>query len=248
VAFFSYFDVNQQINKAISDMHKDGKPSDELIMDFYYSLTPDFDVPDGVEIMNPFENHSTAEAANRFYQRFYHDRRPRIFLFGINPGRFGAGVTGVPFTDPIRLQEVCGIENVFDKKPELSSEFIYAIIEEYDGPEHFYKDFFISAVCPLGFTRDGKNLNYYDDKELEEAAEPFIVRSIGKQLEIFDSQTKCFSLGNGKNFKYFQKLNKKHHFFECITPLPHPRWVMQYRRKKMKYFVNQYVTKLRESV
>jgi hypothetical protein len=114
VAFFSYFDVNQQINKAISDMHKDGKPSDELIMDFYYSLTPDFDVPDGVEIMNPFENHSTAEAANRFYQRFYHDRRPRIFLFGINPGRFGAGVTGVPFTDPIRLQEVCGIENVFD--------------------------------------------------------------------------------------------------------------------------------------
>ncbi|HKJ46178.1 MAG TPA: uracil-DNA glycosylase family protein [Balneolales bacterium] len=228
-------------------MHRENATSDELIMDFYYSLNPDFEVPEDVEIMNPFEDPSTADAARRFYKRFYHDKRPRIFLFGINPGRFGAGVTGVPFTDPIRLQEICGIENVFDKKPELSSQFVYEVIDEYEGPENFYRDFFISAVCPLGFTRDGKNLNYYDDNNLEEAAEPFIVRSIRKQLDIFDSQTTCFSLGKGKNFKYFAKLNNKHHFFEKIIPLPHPRWVMQYRRKKMKFFIHEYVTKLQDA-
>ena len=50
----------------------------------------------------------------------------RHLLLGINPGRFGGGVTGIPFTDPIRLQNVCGIENNFEKKQELSSVFIYA--------------------------------------------------------------------------------------------------------------------------
>ncbi|HKJ34770.1 MAG TPA: uracil-DNA glycosylase family protein [Balneolales bacterium] len=213
-------------------------------MEFYRALNPDFEVPDGVEIMNPFDEPATAEVAGRFYRRYYHDRRPRILLFGINPGRFGAGVTGVPFTDPIRLQELCGITNDFDKKPELSSEFIYNVIEAYDGIQKFYGDFFISAVCPLGFTRDGKNLNYYDDKDLLQASEPFIISSIKKQLEIFDTQQVCFSLGKGKNFKYFRKLNKEHHFFDEIIPLPHPRWVMQYRRKKMDYFIDQYLNKL----
>lgn len=222
--------------------------ADVQIIDFYHSLVPDFDVPEGVNIMNPYDEQSTSAVAERFYRNFYHDHKPRILLFGINPGRFGAGVTGVPFTDPIRLQERCGIENDFDKKPELSSQFVYKVIAAYDGVKKFYSDFFVSAVCPLGFTKDGKNLNYYDDRQLMEASEPFIVQSIREQLEIFDTHTISFSLGKGKNYKYFQKLNKKYHFFEEIIPLPHPRWVMQYRRKKMDFFIDEYVKKLSEAV
>ena len=30
-------------------------------------------------------------------------------------------------------------------------------------------------------------------------------------------------------------------FFERILPLPHPRWVMQYRRKRKEEFVGQYL-------
>ncbi len=39
----------------------------------------------------------------------------RYLILGINPGRFGGGITGIPFTDPIRLQNICGIENDFQK-------------------------------------------------------------------------------------------------------------------------------------
>ena len=36
------------------------------------------------------------------------------------------------------------------------------MIEGYGGPEKFYSKFYFGAISPLGFTMDGKNLNYYD--------------------------------------------------------------------------------------
>ena len=87
-------------------------------------------------------------------------------MLGINPGRFGAGVTGITFTDPVRLEKECGIPNNFDKRQELSSVFIYDFIAAWGGAEAFYSRFFLSAVFPLGFTREGRNLNYYDDPQL----------------------------------------------------------------------------------
>ncbi len=216
----------------------------EQILDFYESLNPDFLLPEGIKMMNPYVERDTLEIARQFYHRYYDDSRPRVLLFGINPGRFGAGVTGIPFTDPIRLETKCGIENNLDKKPELSSEFVYEMIDGYGGVKKFYDDVFVTAICPLGFTLDGKNLNYYDDKDLQKNAEPFIVETIWRQKEITYSPEVCFSLGKGKNFTYFQRLNKKYHFFETIIPLPHPRWVMQYRRKKKDYFIEEYVKSL----
>jgi hypothetical protein len=41
-----------------------------------------------------------------FYQKYYADNKKRSLIIGINPGRFGAGVTGIPFTDPIRLKRI----------------------------------------------------------------------------------------------------------------------------------------------
>ena len=54
--------------------------------------------------------------------------------------------------------------------------------------------------------------------------EAFIIKSIQQQIEIGARQDVAFSLGKGKNFKYFKNLNDKHSFFEKIIPLPHPRW------------------------
>ena len=71
----------------------------------------------------------------------------------------GAGVTGIPFTDPLCLEQNCGIQNPFDKRPELSSDFIYRFISAYGSAESFYSKFLISSLCPLGFVRNGKNLN-----------------------------------------------------------------------------------------
>ena len=142
------------------------------ILNFYKRLKADFELPEGIEVMNPFPDPATWRLVSDFYQKFYNDNKSRILIFGINPGRFGGGVTGIPFTDPLCLQEKCGIENNYPKRTELSAGFIYQMIEAYGGVKKFYGDFFITALSPLGFTRDSTNLNYYDDKELLKSSSP----------------------------------------------------------------------------
>ena len=212
----------------------------QKVIQFNKYLNLDVDVP-GVEVLNPFLSKRTQDISNSFYNKYYNDSKSRTFLFGINPGRFGAGVTGIPFTDPINLEKYCSIRNSLDKKPELSSQFIYQMIDAYGGAEQFYSKFFITAISPLGFTKDGKNLNYYDIKELQQSLEPFIISNIKKQLG-FGANTICaICIGGGKNFKYFNEINKQHHFFELVIPLDHPRFIMQYRRKKLDGYIKKYL-------
>ena len=219
----------------------------DAILHFYRNLRPDFSMSDGISIMNPYENPATWAVASRFYRKFYGDSKPRVFIFGINPGRHGAGLTGVPFTDPLRLEEQCGIPNDWKKKAELSSEFVYAMIDAYGGVKAFYDQFYITALSPLGFMRDGKNLNYYDDKQLIKDFEPFMLQCIRLQLKTMPAPELCFCMGEGENYKYFSKVNERYRFFKEIIPLPHPRWVMQYRRKRIDEFVDLYLKRLNGS-
>jgi hypothetical protein len=214
------------------------------ILHFYRNLRPRFALGKGIGIMNPYQVSAVWPVVTTFYERFYSDQSPRVLIFGINPGRHGAGVTGVPFTDPIRMAEKCGIPNDLPKRGELSSEFVYAVIDAFGGPEAFYGRYHFTALSPLGFVRDGKNLNYYDDKELMKAFEPFMLRCIRRQLATMPVESTCFCLGEGENYKYFSRINAQHGFFKEIVPLPHPRWVMQYRRKKVGEYVGLYVEKL----
>lgn len=214
------------------------------ILHFYRGLRPRLSLPEGIDIMNPYKDPVTWQLASTFYEKFYNDARPRTFIVGINPGRFGAGLTGVPFTDPKRLEEACGIPNEWKKSQELSAQFIYEMIESFGGVRAFYSHFFITGMSPLGFTRHGKNLNYYDDKALLKACEPFIVQCIRRQLAILPTFSTCFCLGEGENYKQFRRINEQHGFFKDIIPLPHPRWVMQYRRKQIPEYVALYVNKL----
>ncbi len=125
------------------------------ILKFLKNLHPDFHLPEGVAIMNPFTDKDSSSHATIFYNKFYNDQYPRKFIFGIKPGRFGGGVTGVPFTDPIRLEEDCGIQNDSFQKRRVSSIFIYDMTFRSWRPADFYKDFFITALSPLGFTKNG---------------------------------------------------------------------------------------------
>lgn len=216
----------------------------EQIITFTRSLRPDWPIPSGVEMLYPYEQAETMAALEAFYHKYYQDQQRRIFIFGINPGRFGAGITGVPFTDPIRLEEACGITNAFHKRAELSSIFVYAFIEAFGGIEQFYRHFCITSICPLGFTKNGKNYNYYDDRGLEKAVTPYIIDHMHTLLGFYTADAVALCMGMGKNYEYFQKLNDTHGFFGQILPLPHPRWVMQYRLKRMEEFVQGYVEQL----
>lgn len=194
--------------------------------------------------MNPYQHADTFEICSQFYKKFYNDTEKRTLILGINPGRFGGGITGVPFTDPIKLETYCGIPNDLNKKTELSADFIYKMIGAYGGTVKFYSSYFIGAVCPLGFTMDGKNLNYYDVKDLEIAVRPFIVKTLKQQLNFGVNADVCFCLGEEKNFKFLQKINNEYTFFKKIIPLPHPRFIMQYKRKKINDYIHLYVQNL----
>jgi Domain of unknown function (DUF4918) len=214
------------------------------VLRFYRTLHLNLKLPEGVEVLNPYQEESTFQLCEKFYRKFYSDNRPRTLILGINPGRFGGGITGIPFTDPIKLEVQCGIPNELEQKVELSADFIYTMINAYGGPEKFYSTFYIGAVSPLGFVKDGKNLNYYDIKVLQQTVEPFIIDSIRKQLEFGINRQRCYCLGEGKNFDYLNFINKAHQFFKEIVPLPHPRFIMQYRRKSVLQYVDNYLDKL----
>jgi hypothetical protein len=215
------------------------------ILSFLKKLHLDIELPHDIEVMNPFKNKPALEVCTQFYKKYYSDKLRRRMIIGINPGRFGAGITGVPFTDPIRLKNVCGIENHFQKKQELSSVFIYDMIAAYGGADKFYQDFYITAVSPLGFTRHGKNLNYYDDKSLQDSIKDFVIDCIQKQLKFGIDSEVAYCLGDGKNFKYLSKLNKEEQFFKKIIPLSHPRFIMQYKLKKKDEYISDYMEKLK---
>lgn len=210
----------------------------DKILKFYEELEIKENLPEGIEVMNPFLNKEAWRVCKAFYTKFYRDQKQRRIILGINPGRFGAGVTGIPFTDPIRLEENCGIPNAFDKKPELSSIFIYSLIDHMGGPYQFFRHYYIGAVSPLGFIKNNKNFNYYDDKSVERSLKPFIVNTLIQQIALGMETQKCFCLGQGKNFEYLQTLNMELKIFKEIVPLPHPRWIMQYRRPKLEIFLD----------
>lgn len=219
----------------------------DKVIAFNTSLHFTAPLPAGISVMNPFkENKDSVKVSSAFYKKYYNDNNHRNIILGINPGRFGAGLTGVPFTDPKRLVEKCAIPYPGSPAHEPSSVFIYQMIEAYGGTESFYGKFYINSICPLGFTIKnnlGKEVNYnfYDNRALAEAAYDFIVHSIKKQIGFGIHTDTCFCLGSGKNEKFLRKLNEQHGFFKQITALEHPRFVMQYKSKNMQDYIDKYL-------
>lgn len=215
----------------------------EKILSFQKKLALTVKLPKGVEVLNPYQEKIASQLCNIFYKRFYNDDASRTIILGINPGRFGGGLTGIPFTDPTQLDKL-GIENTLDKKAELSSDFIYRMIHHFGGTTKFYQHFYFSSISPLGFTQDGKNLNYYDIKSLPKLLDSFIIKCMKEQLGWGLNRQICYCLGEGENFKFLKALNEKEKFFEGIIPLAHPRFIMQYKRKKLTEYLDDYARKL----
>lgn len=203
-------------------------------------------VPAGVTVMNPYSDARVARGVRTFLGTYFDDDRPRVLVFGINPGRFGAGITGITFTDPVALAECCGVANALGNRRELSSIFIYEFIARYGGAHPFYRRFFLTAASPLGFLRRSRNLNYYDTAQLARASTPFIVRSIEQQIAAGGRRDRAIVIGKGANLTFFRKLNVRHGFFDRLDAIEHPRAIMQYRRRRLDEYLNQYVRVFRE--
>ena len=218
------------------------------IIDFFSTLDAPGNLPGDVDILWPYGSSEVQRVMETFYSKYYSDSDKRIFLIGINPGRFGAGITGICFTDPPRLEKDCGIPHNLNGGIELSSDFVYRMISAFGGTENFYRRFYITALSPVGYVRDGKNLNYYDIKGMPEQLDAWMAETMAVQIAAGCDRRVAFSMGQGTNFKQLQAFNERHGFFDRVEPLPHPRWVMQYRRKRLDEFIELYVETLQGAV
>lgn len=219
------------------------------IIAYYRDIAPDRELSNNVEWLNPFDDKEVNDAVEFFYEKYFSDHAKRTLILGINPGRFGAGITGIPFTDPIRLEDNCGIANNFQKRPELSSEFVYELIEAYGGPQSFYRDFYISSVSPLGFIRNGTNYNYYDSVAFFKKLKDYLTNHMEQHWKWPMHEGIVVNWGKGKNEDFIRRLYpdfEKGPFDELLS-LPHPRWIMQYRRKKKEEWIGRFINRLSEA-
>lgn len=223
----------------------------QRILDWYRTLEIKVDLPSHIDVLNPYKDMpaSTYAALCEFYERYYSDDNPRQLLMGINPGRLGAGLTGIPFTDTPALKSI-GIEMPEVDTTETSADFVWRVIAAYGGAESFFADWFIGGVSPLGFIQKNDkgnwvNFNYYDSPEIQELLTPFIVEQIQIQKELVGGAKELVLFGTGKNFKAIQTLNASHKWFDDIQALEHPRFVMQYRRKRMDEYIEKFIDHLK---
>jgi len=215
-------------------------PWNEWVLPYYEQIRTDWSVPKGIEVLDPYGVDAVRQLRTEFYDTYYNDQQPRQIWLGINPGRIGAGRTGIPFSDAVQLENYCGLQAPGPKTEELSAAFIFEVIAAAGGPETFYQQVFIDSVSPMGYIQKGVNCNYYDEKELFDHLRPRLEHHL-TELEQRPSTGPLVLLGKGKNLKYFQKLYTGD---REIVALPHPRWVMQYRRKEKQKWIDRYVSVL----
>lgn len=210
------------------------------------------DLPDNYSFNNPFNGENKEQIkriTNLFYNKYYNDSNKRKLILGSSPARRGTATTGIPFEDANHLYKVTGImiDNFYINKS--SSDFLYEVMEQYGGCEKFYKDFFMSFVCPLGIVKvnlkgNEVNSNYYENKKLEKALYNFIVTSLKKQISFGIDTSVCYCIGSGENFKFLTKINEEFNFFDKIIPLEHPRFIMQYNSINKDKYLKNYIDKL----
>jgi len=221
----------------------------EKVIDFNLNLKYSGLLPDGFRVLNPYlDNPETLDVMQQFYHKYYNDSEIRKFIIGINPSRHGAGVTGVPFTDTKRLKDICGIEMKSAYTHEISSVFMYDMIEAFGGAELFYKNFYINSPFPLAIIRKIKenkwiNANYYDDKTLFEMVKDFMIDSLKKHVSLGIDTSKVFVLGK-KNADFIQKLNSEAKLFDELKILEHPRYIQQYKSKEKQLYIDKYILAL----
>lgn len=174
-----------------------------------------------------------ADLVKAFYEIYYSKDKSRIVLCGINPGRFGAGKTGVPFLDYKSLSKL--LHNINGDDVELSAQFIFDVINNF-GYENFFDNVYLTNISWFGFTKDNNNFNYYDLSEdlQEEFTNGFI-----EEMEII--QPYIIIPLSDKVEKTLIKMNKdKTIKFNLANKIPHPYY---YSNFPMRYKdgLNRYI-------
>ena len=205
-------------------------------INFFLSIKDPIPNHSEIKSLSIFQDDSVIENLNLFYQKYYSDTHKRTFVIGINPGRLGSGVTGIPFTDTHTLHTLLNISQKGTISKEPTAQFVSKLIKRYTNPADFYKKYFLTSLSPVGFTKDELNFNFYDDMNFYREIKPYLIESLEQQLSL-GALSKAIVWGKGKNYLLIKQINDEYKFFTEVIPLEHPRYVIQYKRSKLEDYV-----------
>lgn len=182
------------------------------------------------EICIPSDFIFNKDGINAFWEKYYRNAVPRIMICGINPGRYGAGKTGIPFLDFMSLfRLIPGIER---RDSEKSAGFFFEVVSDF-GAESFFKTFYVTNFSSVGYLRNGKNFNYHD---LPQAALEIVENNFLKEIDVV-APTHVVSLGEAVHNSVRKLLPAS---IDCSLRLPHPSWIATYRANDMNRWVLEY--------
>ena len=137
----------------------------------------------GTEIAVLTEFLDNWEFIDRFNSEFYGDTLPKTVLCGINPGKHGAGKTGIPFLDFMSLSKI--VDGLERRDTERSATFFFDVVQEI-GVRDFYHSFYVTNISWVGYLKNGKNLNYYD---LPQPVKEFVHDMFKLEMEAIEPTT-----------------------------------------------------------
>ena len=182
----------------------------------------------GICIPSDFVNNREGIAA--FSERYYGNSVPRIMICGINPGRLGAGKTGIPFLDFGSLSQLIPSMERLDS--ENSAGFFFQVVKSF-GAESFFKAFHVTNFSSVGYLKGGVNFNYHD---LPQAALETVERNFLEEVRVV-KPTHVVSLGKEVHQSMRKLLPAG---IDCSLRLPHPSWIATYRSNDMDHWVLRY--------
>ncbi|RLQ93620.1 uracil-DNA glycosylase family protein [Falsibacillus albus] len=158
----------------------------ELHYNFFEDMQSDLELRETLErekitVLNGF--YKNFKLVKKYYKHVYSNQSERVVLCGINPGRNGAGKTGIPFLDFDSVSQIISDLDRNDK--ESSAQFIKSIINEI-GTESYYSSIYMTNISWFGFTKEEKNLNYYD---LPESLSDRFTDSFIEEMKILKPRT-----------------------------------------------------------
>lgn len=182
---------------------------------------------ENIDILDDFLNNFSN--IQKFYNEYYSSGIPKIVLCGINPGKNGAGKTGIPFTDFRSASKL--IDGINKNDFEKSASFFNEIVD-YFGANEFYKKFYVTNISWLGYKKNGNNLNYYD---LPLDVKNIIYNIFKKEMNLVQPKY-IISLSEEVNNTLNEIIDDK--TININYRLPHPNWCSfpsRIQKSKEKY-------------
>ncbi|MEY2342744.1 uracil-DNA glycosylase family protein [Acidithiobacillus sp. IBUN Pt1247-S3] len=188
----------------------------------------------GISILQDFLPYRSI--AEQFWQQYIPEPLPQTVILGLNPGRLGAGLTGIPLLDFRSLASLFPDGRLPRNDTEPSANFFHRVVQNV-GAEKFYREFYVSNVSAVGYLRDNKNCNYH---ELPDAAQRIVEERFVAEMAVV-APKRIIALGREVEAtvqRLFPDGSVR------ISHLPHPSWIMTYRLREAQSWVRRYTQML----